>query len=87
MNFAMGDQKRVDVLGLVSGVIVGDHVHLLPFGLIDDELGQEGHELGRRMSIRCLAKNFASLRIKGCIQRQHPMPVILEAMALGAARR
>ena len=55
--------------------------------LIGGNVGQEGHELGRGMARRGLAQDLTGLDVKGGVQRQRTVPVILEAMSLGTSGR
>ena len=49
---------------------------------------QEGHEFGRGVAGGRLAQDdLAGLGVEGGVQRERAVPVVLEAMALGASRR
>src|SRR4029453_5449951 len=87
MNIRMRNQEGLDPRGLVRREIVSDHVNLLTFWLVDYDVGQERNEFGRGMPHRGLTEHLAGFGIEGCVQRQRAMPVILEAVAFGTARR
>jgi hypothetical protein len=82
----MSDEKRLHPFGLVRREVIGDHMDLFVFGLVGDDVGEKRDELRRGVALCGLAQYLAGLGVEGGIQGQRPMPVVLKAMALGAAR-
>ena len=62
-------EDRLDPRGLVRREVIGTHMHLLAFGLVGHDVGQEGDELGRGGTGRRLAPTFARLGVERGIQR------------------
>jgi hypothetical protein len=87
MNTAMCLEKRVDLLGLVSGQVVDDHMDLPAVRLVRDDISEKSDELSRGVSRRGLAEDLSGLRVERGIQRQRPVTVVLEPVPLRAARR
>ena len=83
----MCSKESRDQFGLVSREIIRNDVDFCGARLMGGNIGQEGHELGRGMTRRCFAQDFTGLDVKGSVQRQRAVPVLLEAMPLGTARR
>ena len=87
MQVGMLDEKRIDALGLVRREVVADDMDLFAPGLMSNDVGEEGHELGAGVPRRCLTQNFARLGVEGGIKRQRAVTVILESVSLDATRR
>jgi SAM-dependent methyltransferase len=80
-----GEELR-DLLSLVAGEIVGDHVDLFTSWLVGHDVGEERDDLGRGVPCGVLAQHFAALGIAG-VKRGRPVSVVLETMALETPRR
>src|SRR5215471_13995809 len=87
MNVGMSGKEFLNPLGLVGREVVDDDVDLLPTRLADDDIAKKRHELLGCVTGGRHAEDFATSGVEGRIQRQSPVPVVLETMALGAARR
>src|SRR6202030_2054665 len=86
VNSTMRLQKVFDLSGFVRREIVGDHVDLFAPGLVDDDVDEEGDELGRGVPGCCLAQHLYRAGVEGCVERERAMPVLLQPMPLRAAR-
>ena len=73
-------------LALVSREVVGDHMDLFAARLVDHDVGEEGDELRRGMSLGGLAQHLAGLGVEGGIERQGAVTEVLKAMAFRPAR-
>ena len=58
-------EEVLDLLGLVRREVVSHHMDILALGLVRHDVGQEGHELSRRLVGSCLAEHFAGLGVEG----------------------
>lgn len=67
--------------------VIGDHVNLSPLRLAGHDVAEELDKGGARVPRRRLPEHFARLRIQRGKQRERPVPLVLEAVPLGAARR
>src|SRR4051812_16364696 len=79
MNAGMLTEELLDLLSFVRREVVGDHVDFFALGLVGNDVGEEGHELGRRVARGGLAKHFAGLGVERRVQRQRAMAVVLKA--------
>src|SRR3954451_24467114 len=71
----------------MRGEIIENNMNLpCPSGLLY-QLTEEGNELGTGMALRGFPFHFAGLDIQGRIERKRSVAIVLETMALGAARR
>lgn len=80
-------QKFVDQRRFVSTEVVQKDVNLLVRRLGRHHLSDKGHELRAGMPRRGLTEGFSSSRIQGCVQRQSPVPMVLESVPLGSSWR
>ena len=87
MNLRMRLEELFHLPGLVGGEIVGDDMDFFATGLVDDDIGEEGDELGRSVPRRSLAQHLSGLGIEGRVERERSMPVVLKAMSLCSPRR
>jgi hypothetical protein len=62
----------------VRGEVVEDDVNLLLGGLLGDDFFQKSNKLLAGVACGRLANDLAGLRIQGRVQRERPVPVILE---------
>ena len=65
LHVRMLGEERLDLVSLVRREIVRDHVDLLAARLIEHDVGEKGHELGRGMAGGGLAQHLAGLGIEG----------------------
>ena len=72
MNAGVLAQELLDLLGLVRREVVGDHMDLLALGLVGHDVGKEGNELGRRVTLGCLAEDLASLGVEAAYKDSVP---------------
>ena len=75
-------QEVLDEFRFVRGKVVQDDVHLALDGLGRNDFFQERNKLLTGMSWGGLAEDLAGLWIQRRIQRERPMPEILEAVLL-----
>ena len=87
LDVGMCAEEGIDLLGLVRREVIGDHMNLLALGLVGHDVGEEGDELGRGVARGGFAQHLTGLGVKGGIERQRAVPVVLEPMMLGASRR
>ena len=80
-------QKIPHGLRFVCRQIVENNVDLLPRPALRNHLAEEIHEVGAGVARRCFPMNPSGFGIECRVQRQRSMPVILEPVALGTARR
>ena len=80
-------EKALHQIGLVSREVIQNYMYLPLCGLGGDDLFQKTDKLLAGVACGGLAEHFASLRIQSRIQRERPVPVILEAMLLSPPRR
>ena len=73
--------------GFVSGKVVEDDVDLLSGQTQVNNLPQESNEILAGMASTRFSVNSAGCRLQRGIEGQRAMPVVLEAVALGAAWR
>ena len=67
--------------------IVGNDMNGSPLRLRGDDVSEEVDKGGTRVVRHGLPEDFTRLRVERRKQRQRAVPVVLEAMALGAPRR
>src|SRR5512134_2540506 len=77
-------EELIDTLGLMSRKVVEDDVDFFASGLAGHDGAEESHELSTAMAVHRLAQYCAGARVERGVQRQRPMPVGLEAVALQA---
>src|SRR3954462_1546805 len=87
VHMGMLRQERSDLLGFVRGEIVENEMQRAVGGLRRDDLAQEREEVVRRVTGGGLPDDVAALRVQRRIQRQRPVPSVLEPVPLGAAGR
>jgi hypothetical protein len=80
-------EELADRLRFVGREIVEDDVNLLPRRAQGDDLLQEGNELPTGVTGSGFAVDTTSGGIERRIQGECSVPVVLEAMTLGASRR
>src|SRR5262245_2559934 len=73
MHVRMPDQEILDTLGLVCREVVADDVNLFAAGLVSDDVGEEGHELGTGVPRRGLAQDLTGLGIESGVERERPV--------------
>lgn len=81
----MRTEKCVELFGLVGRQIVGDDMGLLAARLMNHDICQGGHELGRGVARGSLAQHVTGLGVESGIQRQRAAPVVLESVTLGVS--
>ena len=72
MDVGMCAKESLDQFGLVSREIIRNDVDFCGARLMGGNIGQEGHELGRGMTRRCLAQDFTGLDVKGSVSDSVP---------------
>lgn len=87
MNIPVGFKERLDLVSLVRGEVVSDHVDLSASRLVRNDVGEKSHELSRGVSRRGFAQNFSGLGVERGIQRQRSVTVVLKPVPLCASRR
>ena len=78
--------RIMDLLRLMSRKIVEDDVDLLILRVRADQVGQERDEFLTRVARCRLPRHGSGLRVQGRVQRQRPMPDVLETVAFGPTR-
>ena len=81
------DQDGPHRLRLVGREIVENHVNLAPRRLTGDDVAEELDKGRAGVSRHGLREQRAGPRVERGKERQRAVPVVLEAMAFGAARR
>jgi hypothetical protein len=80
-------KKVANQLGFVGREVVEDDMNLLSGRAQRHHFFQEGNEVTAGMAGRGSAVHAAGLGVQCCIERKRSMPVVLEAVTLGASRR
>ena len=83
----MLEQEGAHGLGLMRREIVRDDVNLAPLRLTGHDVAEEVDKGGAGVARHRLAEHLARLRIQRGEERQRAMPVVLEAVSLGASGR
>lgn len=87
VHVGMLGEEGLDLLGLVGREIVRDHMGLLAARLVEHDVGEKGHELGRGVRRSGLAQQLAGLGIEGSVHGERAVAVVLKAVPLEAPRR
>src|SRR5258705_6785760 len=87
MTTSVRFEERLDLVSLVGGEIVSDHVDLSASRLVRDDVREKSDELSRGVSRRGLAQNFSGFGVERGIQRQRAVTVVLKPVSLRASRR
>src|ERR1700751_3224992 len=69
--------------GLMRREIVDDHVDLFTAGLVDHDVSEEGDKLRRGVPRSGASQHLSGLGVKGGIERERTVTVILKAVSLG----
>ena len=86
MNLRMSFKELFDLPGLVGREVVGDDVDLFATRLIDDNVGEEGDELGGSVARSRLAQDLPALGIERRVERERAMPEVLKTVPLSPTR-
>lgn len=84
MNVRVHGQECVNPLGLMCRKVVRDDVDLLASWLVDHDVVEKGHELGRGIALDSLTQHLTDLGAWGRVQRQRAVAKLLEAVARSA---
>jgi hypothetical protein len=80
-------EELFDWPALVRRESVGDDVDLFAARLVDHDIGEKGDKLRRRLPLGGLARDFASLRVEGGVERQGAVPVVFKTAPYCTPRR
>ena len=87
LHVAVRGQEVRDALGLVAADVVADNVNLAALGLVGHDVGEKGDELLAGVTRRGPAEHLAGGGVECGKKAQRAVALVLEAVALGAARR
>src|SRR6266508_3414955 len=83
----MREQEGAHGLGLMRREIVGDHMNLSPLRLTGHDVAEKVDKGGAGVPRHGLTEDFTRLGIQGREERQRTVPVVFEAVSLGASGR
>lgn len=85
-HVGMLSEKASRQIVLMRSEVIQNEMHRPPRGLRGGDLFPKTDKLLAGVACGGLAEHFASLRIQNRIQRERPVPVILETVLLSAPR-
>lgn len=86
MHARIGNQERINALGLVRREVVCDDVDFFVRRLVQDDIGQECHELGNGVVLSGFHENLSGLGVEGGVRRNRAVAETLKAVSLRASR-